>query len=522
MHNDTTRILVLGVIAMVAGAGCGGPPDPEPKPEPEAPFETAEATLADVNARVKMGTLSCHSLAETYQGLHDDIEPTVHAILTWNADILADADRLDGIPAAMRGPLHCAPTVLKDNIDYAGLPTSGGASALKESIATNHSEIAKRLVDAGALVLGKTNMPDFAVDGINTLSSLGGQTPNPYNLQFTIYGSSGGTAAAIAASLGIVGLGTDTYGSLLHPASAGGLVTIRPTEGLISTTGVLPLSTLQDTAGPMTRTVEDAAATLEVLVDNQFAGQGSQEYTKSLLADGLKGLKIGFDPALLQEIPQPPLKPSQEVVDLFDKTRASLEAAGATLKQVNALFPLFGDLQNSIGGFFQCLPVDFKEGINDYLKVVNAKPPMASLSDIIASGGYIDSVDGFLKGAEAQTESRQQSMACQQYLMAKAKVAESVTAMLDTEGLDLFVYPAANQPAFPYAMAMPPDGWFGFQALSSSTGLPSLSMPMGNAASGVPVGLVFAARKYQESKLVQAAFAFQTHAKPRTVPTKSP
>ena len=206
---------------------------------PEPAFAPIEVTLAELREQIADGT-SCRAVVRAYGELHAEREPQLHAFITWNEAAIADAERLDAVPASERGPLHCAPIVVKDNIDVAGLPTTGGVLALASSVPTQHAGIVARLVDAGAVVLGKTNMPDFALDGIDTLSSVLGRTDNPYAAGVTVYGSSGGTAAALAASLGVVGLGSDTFGSLVQPASATGLVAIRPTQGLVSGAGVLP------------------------------------------------------------------------------------------------------------------------------------------------------------------------------------------------------------------------------------------------------------------------------------------
>lgn len=494
------------------GSGCGA------LGNPELPFQPEEAALHDVRAYVKSGLISCRQMLSRYQLLHDSLDPAVHALVTWNDHLLADADRLDQVPREQRGSFHCVPIVLKDNLDFEGLPTSGGATALSKPITGSSAEAVERLLTAGAIVLGKTNMPDFALDGVNTLSSMGGQTTNPYNQAMTVYGSSGGTAAAISASLGIIGLGTDTYGSLVQPASATGLVAIRPTQGLVSATGVLPLMSQQDMPGPMARRVEDAAAALELLVDKHFADQGSQNYTSNLSEDALRGLTIGYDPAVLQALPAPMLLPSQEVSDLFSKTLANLRQGGAVTRQVSAFGTLFPSLQAATDASFQCMPVDFKQSINSYLTTQRPESPLRSLADILGSGQFLSSVRTFLTGAQAQTDTIETSAACQQYRAARIAAHDAVTALMDKEGLDLLVVPAANQPVFPISET-PPPGWFGFQILSSPTGLPSLTMPMGVAPkSGAPVGLIFVSRSYQESKLVSAAYAFQSQFQPRVAP----
>jgi len=497
-------------LATVLGAGCG--------PELEISFNPHEATIEQLRGYVKTNIVSCRSLIGRYQLLHDSLDPTFHTVVSWNAQVFQDADRLDRTPLGQRGSLHCVPIVVKDNLNYAGLPTTGGARALSAAITGNNAEAVQRLLTAGAIVLGKTNMPDFALDGINTLSSQGGQTVNPYNRALTVYGSSGGSAAAVSASLGIIGLGTDTYGSLILPANATGLVSIRPTQGLVPATGVLPLMSLQDAVGPMTRTVEDAAAALELLVDKKFVGSGSQNYTAMLSRDGLRGLALGYDPLLLQNLPAPPLVPSQEVADLFSQTLGSLGKAGASAKPVDALMTLFPTLQAAADLSFKCMPVDFKQSLNGYLGSSRPEAATRTLADILASGQFLDSVKMFLNSAQAQSDTIATSADCQQYLTAKAAANSAIVALMDKQGVDLLVYPAANQPAFP--IGPPPAGWYGFQALSSIAGLPSLTMPMGVAAkSGAPVGLVLLARNYQEAKLIQAAYSFQAQFKPRTAPT---
>lgn len=485
----------------------------------ERPFDIAGASLEDIQRGVRGGQRSCQSLVDFYRRRYEAQNPGLRALTTWNARAATAAAVLDAVPQRLRGPFHCVPLVVKDNMDVAGLPTTAGARALSSSIPKRSAEVVSRLVDAGAIVLAKSNMPDFALDGINTLSSLGGQTVNPYNTALTVYGSSGGSAAAIAANLGVIGLGSDTFGSLVQPASATGLVTIRPTQGLIPVAGILPLMTLQDMPGPMTRTVEEAAATLELLARRPA---GAAPYTQALRGEGLRGLKIGTDPLLLAPLPMPPLSPSPEVIELFNASLQDLARGGAAVQQVSALQALFPAIQAVTDLSFQCMPIDFKQGINEYLQSLGPDAPRKSLAEIIATGagsGYLDSVAGFLANAQAATETRA-GATCQGYLAAKAAARQAITAFMDQQGLDLLVYPAANQPPFA-AGAAPPSGWYGFQALSSPTGLPSLSMPMGVApSSGAPVGLIFLARAGQEAKLLQAAYGFQVNRARRIPPPK--
>src|SRR5262245_7496075 len=217
MTNKTLRLLgnsalssAVCTLLMTLGPGC----------DTDKLFKPEEATLDDVRNLVQKDIISCREMVGNYQQLHDSLDPAVSGIASWNDRLAADADRLDQIPPDQRGDFHCFPIIVKDNMDYAGLPTTGGAKALGGARAGSNAEVVKRLLDAGAIVLGKSNMPDFATDGTNTLSSFAGQTVNPYARARTVYGSSGGTAAAISVSLGIIGLGSDTYGSLVQPSSA--------------------------------------------------------------------------------------------------------------------------------------------------------------------------------------------------------------------------------------------------------------------------------------------------------------
>jgi len=267
----------------------------------------------------------------------------------------------------------------------------------------------------------------------------------------------------------------------------------------------------------MMRTVEDAATVLELLVNQELSDLGPQNYTQVLSRNGLQGLTVGFDPTALQLATMPQLIPSQDVSDLFTQALAQIQQAGATTKQVNALTTLLPSLEQVTDLSFQCMPVDFKQSINSYLGGLGPNEPIQSLSGLIANGQFLNTVSSFLNQAQASTDTIASSSACQQYISAKAAAAGAIVSFLDSQGLDLLVYPAANQP--PYPIGTPPAGWYGFQALSSPTGLPSLTMPMGIAAqSGAPVGLIFLARSYQESKLVQAAYALQEQLHPRTPP----
>ncbi len=272
---------------------------------------------------------------------YDRDGPAFNSILALNPNALAEADRLDaerssGAPA---GPLHCVPLVLKDNYNTADLPTTGGSASLAGMQPRVDAFVVARLRSAGAIILGKSNMHEFALSG-TTVSSLGGQTLNPYDLTRTPGGSSGGTGAAVAANLALAGTGSDTVNSIRSPASANALLGIRPTRGLLSRAGIIPVSETQDAIGPITRTVADAARLLEVMAGydpndpatTSSLGQTLTNYAQLLGPDGLRGARIGLLTTLLGSDAI-----HHEVNDVIAAAMAALKSAGAELIEIEPL-----------------------------------------------------------------------------------------------------------------------------------------------------------------------------------------
>src|SRR5688572_20013276 len=269
-------------------------------------FTPEEATVASVHAALTAGRLTCVRLVESYLeriAAFDDKGPALNALVTINSRALQTAAEMDRVFRGNRGtlrPLDCIPVILKDNFDTADMPTTGGSLTLADSVPPEDAFVVKRLREAGAIILAKANMTELALGG-SSVSSMGGQTRNPYDLTRTPGGSSGRTGASIAASFGIIGTGSDTGQSIRSPASAQSLVGIRPTRGLVSRGGIIPASTTQDEVGPITRTVEDAARALTVMAgydaEDPVTAFGWQRvpptYTAFLDADGLDGARIG-------------------------------------------------------------------------------------------------------------------------------------------------------------------------------------------------------------------------------------
>ena len=294
---------LLPAFGALAVSACGPASTPS---APQQAFVLEEATITQIHAAFASGALTCSQLAADYLArieAYDDAGPALNAILTVNERALETAAEMDARYASDRsgvGPLHCIPVVLKDNFDTADMPTTGGAVTLADAVPPDDAFVVRRLREAGALVVAKANLTELARGG-TTVSSLGGQTRNPYDLTRTPGGSSGGTGAAIAANLGAIGTGTDTGQSIRSPASAGNLVGLRPTRGLVSRDGIIPFGTTQDAAGPITRTVEDAARMLDVIAgydpDDPITAFSLDKmpasYTDSLVPGGLAGARIG-------------------------------------------------------------------------------------------------------------------------------------------------------------------------------------------------------------------------------------
>ena len=470
-----------------------------------APFDPTEATLADVRAAID-GGLRCRDLAAAYEAHYRGHEPDLNAYVTWNSRLLDEAAGLDEVPANERGRFHCVPLAVKDNVDVAGMPTTNGMAALRDSTPPDDAEVVARLRRKGVLILGKTNMPDFA-SGFETNSSVSGQTYNPYDLRKTPYGSSGGTAAAIAASMGVLGIGTDTLGSLVLPSSANGLVTVRATQGLVPSDGVVPATARQDVVGPMTRTVNATAEMLTLMAD----GPEAKDYRTSLVADGLEGLRVGVWRLLLREATPADAgvlnRPDPDVAARFEPSVQAIRDAGATLVHLEdtpagllaGIAALTAERQNCIG-------FDLRENLEAYLASLGPEAPYRSVAALLTN----DSIDPSIKAqAEALPAEVTAAQACAPFDQARDDFRALLVQLMDAQSIDLLVYPAVSGP--PSDAGQPiPDGWLSSEGLSSFAGLPSLAMPMGlTERTQLPVGLVFLARAYREDLLVQAGYGLE-------------
>jgi amidase len=489
------------------------------------PFEVEEATISQVHDAMKAGRLTCRALVDQYLkriDAYDKNGPAINAIVLLNPDVEKQADELDRrfAQSGLTGPLHCVPMIVKDNFETKGLRTTNGALALAKFIPGKDAFQVKRVKDAGALVLAKSNMAEWAFSPYETVSSiLPGYTRNPYALNRVTAGSSGGTAAAIAASLGLVGLGSDTGNSIRGPSSHNSLVGIRSTMGLTSRAGVLPLSLLADIAGPIARTVEDATKVFQVIVgedpnDPVTAAAPAhlpQNYAASLDRNGLHGTTIGI---LRQAYERESTDP--EIVSIFMTAIEDLRHAGATIVDPAPVEAV--RRERGAGG--PCM--GFKYDINHYLAAEGDRVPVKTLADIIKSGGFHPSAQRRLEQAEQGPENGPDSPACKADTAYRDQVRDAVNKAMDTLKLDAFVYPTWSNPPRLIGDLNTPAG-DNSQFYSPTTGFPAINVPMGFSRGGtLPAGMTIFGRAWSEPMLLRLAFAYEGVTHHRHPPPSTP
>ena len=521
-------VLALAVFAITAGGARQGAQQP--------PFRIEETTIAAIHAAMKDGRLTCRGLVEEYFRRIETFDkngPAINSIVEVNPNALKEADALDAQyqSSGLAGPLHCIPTIVKDNFETIGLQSAAGSLALKGFVSHKDAFQVKRLRDAGAIVLAKSNMAEWAFTPYETVSSiLPGYTKNPYALDRVTAGSSGGTAAAVAANLGAVGLGSDTGNSIRGPSSHQALAGIRSTMGLTSRAGVVPLSLLADVAGPMTRTVTDAVAMFQVIVgsdpDDPVTVPGTAEakgfspsgrpasvpdYSRSLVRDGLRGARIGV---LRQAYERDTTDP--EIVQVFIAAIADLERAGATVVD-----PARVDLEGirrvpasgSCGGF--------KYDINRYLAGHGDRVPVKSLEEIIKSRRFHPSVQRRLEQSQEGSENGIDSPACAAEAEYRERVRASVLKTMDAEKLDAFVYPTWSNPPRLIGDLNTPHG-DNSQFFSPTTGFPAINVPMGYTRGVLPAGITFFGRPWAEATLIRLAYGYEQATRHRRPPAATP
>ena len=490
------------------------------------PFQVHEASISGIHAAMKSGQVTCRGLVEQYLrriDAYDKNGPAINAIVVTNPQALAQADEMDRRFKANGpvGPLHCIPTIVKDNFETIGLQSANGSLALQGFVSSKDAFQVKRIKDAGAIVLAKSNMAEWAFTPFETLSSiLPGYTKNPYALDRVTAGSSGGTAASVAASFGAVGLGSDTGNSIRGPASHQALVGIRSTMGLTSRAGVMPLNLLADIAGPMARTVEDAATVFQVVVGEDpgdpataaSKGRARENYAAALQRDGLKGARIGV---LRQAYERDSTDP--EIVSVFMTAVEDLKRAGAVIVDP-ARVPL-DDVRRAQGAG-SCM--GFKYDINRYLASHGDKVPVRSLAEIVRSNRFHPTVQRRLEQAEQGAENGPDTPACKAEQEYREQVRQAVLQAIDANKLDAFVYPTWSNPPRLIGDLNTPAG-DNSQFFSPTTGFPAIQVPMGYTRGGVlPAGITFYGRAWAEATLIKLAYAYEQATRHRHAPVSTP
>lgn len=491
------------------------------------PFEIEEATIAQVHDAMKAGSLTCRTLVAQYLkriDAYDRNGPAINSIVVVNPDAGKQAAELDRrfAQSGLTGLLHCVPTIVKDNFETQGLQTTDGALAFAGYLPDRDAFQVKRIKEAGAIVLAKSNMAEWAFSPYETVNSiLPGYTRNPYALDRVTAGSSGGTAAAVAASLGLVGLGSDTGNSIRGPSSHQALVGIRSTMGLTSRAGVWPLSLLADIAGPMARSVEDAVKVFQVVAgtdpdDAVTAAAGAhlpQDYSASLDRNGLRGAVIGV---LRQAYERETTDP--EIVRIFLAAVEDLRRAGATIVNPAAVDGLDAIRRPQDAG--PCM--GFKYDMNRFLAARGDRVPFKNLADIIKSGRFHPSVQRRLETAEKGAENGPESAACQADSAYREKVREAVLKAMERLKLDAFVYPTWSNPPRLIGDLNTPAG-DNSQFFSPTTGFPAINVPMGFTRGGtLPAGMTIFGRAWNEPQLLKFAYAYEQATHHRRAPATTP
>ncbi|HVC19063.1 MAG TPA: amidase family protein [Vicinamibacterales bacterium] len=520
MRNLSGPLACAALLAL--GFACTGT-----RAQAPPPFHVEEATIAQIHAAMKAGRLTCRALVERYLqriAAYDKNGPAINSIIMVNPDALKEADALDRrfLQGGFVGPLHCIPMIIKDNYQTAGLQTTAGSLSLKGFIPDKDAFLVKRVKAAGAIVLAKANMDEFAFSPYETVSSiLPGYTRNPYALDRVTAGSSGGPAAAVAASFGAVGLGTDTGNSIRGPASHQALVGIRATMGLTSRAGIVPLDLLADVGGPMARTVADAVAVFQVIVGydpddpatDAARGRPIPDYSKSLVRDGLRGARIGV---LRQAWKADTADP--EVMAVFQKALDDMRRGGATIIDPATVIGLDAIHRDRSAG--PCM--GFKYDINRYLAAQGDRVPVHSLAEIIKSGLFHPSIALRLERAEAGPENGPETPACHAEMAYRQQVRTAVLQTMDSLKLDAFVYPTwSNVPRLIGDLNTPAGD--NSQFFSPTTGFPAIDVPMGYTRGGrLPAGLTLYGRPWDEATLFKLAYSYEQETHHRRPPPTTP
>lgn len=522
------RAGLAGAVAATAGAAAREDRDaPGPSGGGVKPFELDELGIADLRDGLRAGRFTARSLAEKYLARIDEIDrrgPAVNSVIEANPDTLAVAEALDKERAAgqVRGPLHGIPVLLKDNIDTADrMATTAGSLALVGARPPRDAFLVKRLRGAGALILGKTNLSEWAnircTYSTSGWSGRGGLTRNPYALDRNPSGSSSGSAAAVAASLCAAAVGTETDGSIISPSSVNGIVGVKPTVGLVGRSGVVPISRTQDTAGPMARSVRDAAVLLAALAgvdpDDPATADGkgkAADYAAALDPGGLKGARVGV---------------ARNYFGFHDAVDAVMAGALDAMKKEGAVIVDPAELPNMDKVSDPEMLVflyELKDGLNAYLANLGPAAPVRTLADVIAFNEKNRDRELPYFGQNLFIKAQAKGpLTDEEYLKAREECrrltrAEGIDAVMDRHRLDALVAPSEG-PAWLTDLVVGDRSLGGSTTAAAVAGYPSVTVPAGFVF-GLPVGVSFFGRVWSEPTLLKLAYAFEQATKARRPP----
>jgi amidase len=504
--------LLLPALTALAIATAGAARQSAPRPA----VDVVELSIRELSGAMAAGSVTSADLVRAYLARIDAYDrrgPAINAVITVNPRAIADADALDRERATRgaRGPLHGIPILLKDNYDTADLPTTAGSIALVGSVPDRDAFQVRRLREAGAVIVGKTNLHEFA-RGITTVSSLGGQTRNPYDPTRNPGGSSGGTGAAVAASFAAAGMGTDTCGSIRYPAAENSLVGLRPTLGLTSRAGIVPLSHSQDVGGPMARTVADVATLLDATagvdpadaVTARSAGRVPSTYAAALDSDRLKGARLAALGPLFGGAPE-----DRRVATVVRAALQEMARAGAAIVEIGA-----ADVPSEAEGV-AIIRLEFKRDFEEYLRGT-PKAPVRTLAEILDRRLFHPSLEPALRrSADAGSPDSDEYRAI---VARNAQLRDALVKLMDDQDVVALVYPTLRRTSA--RIGEPQAG--GNCAASAATGLPAITVPAGFADDGLPVGVELLGRPFAEPALIGLAYAYEQATHHRRPPSLTP
>jgi amidase len=489
-----------------------------------AKFDVVETSIATTQQAIREHRVTCRQVVDAYLDRIRtyDQSTRLNSLVLVNPKAQAAADKADADfkRSGELPPLGCIAVIVKDNYDTMDLQTTGGSLAMKGFVPTTDAFMVQKIRAAGAIILAKSNMAEWAFSPLLTASSIAGVTRNPYDLDHVPAGSSGGSAAAVAANLGEIALGTDTGNSIRGPSSHNALVGIRPTIGLTSRDGIIPLTLTADVGGPMARSVTDAATLLNVVagfdpadpITRLSQGHIPKSYTASLDKNGLRGARIGVYRAYIDTTTTDP-----EVKALMEKALEDLKAQGAEMIDP-FIIPNFDDLiDDAFCG-------DFQADLNEYLSKHGQGAPYHTLAEIIQTGLYLPYIEARLKDAAAPkpaTDTNSRPCTDTYHDEKKIMFREAVLQAMDKHKLDAVVYPTWSNAPRKVGDGRSPAG-DNSQVLSPYTGFPAITVPMGFTHGTLPAGMTFLGKSFDEANLIKYAYAYEQATKQRHSPAGFP